>query len=164
MKTPLRFQRRRTRAPGGFTLMELLVVTAITGIFMAVTAPTLQEMLRAYATINTRQAQAATQDTWTNRLRADLWANHAVTIKSPDAPDIAIPGTGAPILWRIDTQSPITRTAAPDATGDTTKTFRPMAQSITFQRLPGALAITITQPQQSQPTLFTLPIHEGPKP
>jgi hypothetical protein len=72
-----------------------------------------------------------------------------------------LPST-APITWTIDPKNAITRTTAPDATGDNTKTFRPLAQSITIQKQPGA--ITITQTDIPQPALFTLPLHPGAKP
>ncbi len=158
---------RKNRHPRAFTLMELLIVTGITGIFVAATAPVMQEMLRSLTTIHTREARGAVQDTWTTHLRADLWSGRQVTLQSPQSPDLLIPAANAalpPVIWSLDPHTAITRKTAPTPDSDGIKTFQPLAKSISLSRQPGSLRLTIAHPDISQPTLYTFPLHTGAKP
>jgi type II secretory pathway pseudopilin PulG len=164
----------RRANPSAYILMEMMVVIAITGIFLAATAPTLHEMLNSLRLISHRESLTAAQDTWANHLRADLWAGRQVTLITPNSPAITIPAaaqnpTLPPITWTLDPAAAITRSttaesAPPQDAGHDHKTFRPMAKSITLQTLPGALRLTITQHDLPEPTLYTFPLQSGAKP
>ncbi len=161
-----RRQRRCSRARG-YTLVEILMITAITGIFVAATAPVMQEMLGHLGSIQSLENRDAVQDTWTNHLRADLWAGRQVTLRLAQKPDTIIPAAGSAlpsVTWTLDPAAAITRATAPTADSDGIKTFQSPAQSIHASVQPGSLRITITHTGAVEPTLCTMPLHTGGKP